>query len=81
MMTFEIALERWEQAERERVEAQTAYDQTYAQALILADGKSAEIRKAQAELASVEALRALGLAAAEAKTYEHWVIHLRRDAA
>lgn len=76
---FAETLARWQHAAREVVTQRLLYEQTYAQALIKADGKTAEVRKAQADLAALDALRAYELAEVEALALEHQVLFLRGD--
>lgn len=79
-MTFDDTLARWLRADRDRADARIAYERTYARALITADGKSSEVRKAQADLASLTELRAYEHATSEARALEHMVLHMRAPA-
>ena len=80
-MTFEDALKRWHKAERKRIDLRVAYERTYAEAVIGADGRNAEARKAQADLTSLEALHAYENALIDARVFEQLVLHLRAQPA
>lgn len=75
-MDFDTAIKYWDESQRVAIEARIAYERAYAEALIRSTGKAAEIRKAQAELASVDLLRASDLAAVTAKAAEYFVHYL-----
>lgn len=76
-MSFDDAVKHWSDAERACIKARMAYEQAYAAALISANGKSAEIRTAQADLLTIELLRDYQLAAVEARAAEHTVLFMR----
>lgn len=79
-MSFEDALTQWQAADCERITARGDYERAYTRALIMADGKSSEVRKAQADLAALEALLAYERATTAARALEHTVLHLRANA-
>lgn len=76
-MTFQEALRRWEKSERESVAARLDYERVYAEALVKATGGSAEVRKAQAQLAALEAQKKSEDSAITAKSHEQMVEYLK----
>lgn len=76
-MKFDEALARWEQSQRESIAARLEYERVYAEALVKATGGSAEVRKAQAQLAALEAQKKCEETAITAKSHEQMVEYLK----
>ncbi len=75
--SFEVAVEAWRAAQFKAAEARLAFERAHAEALIRADGRTAEVREAQAKLAAARSRLEYEMFQIEAKALEHWVIFLR----
>jgi hypothetical protein len=64
---FTEAVKKWHAAEAEALRLRMDYEHAYSRALIEANGKSAEVRKAQADIAALDELHNYQAAAIDAQ--------------
>jgi hypothetical protein len=77
MSKFEKTLKAWAEAQRLAVETRVLYERTFARAVINANGKAADVRKAQADLEALDESRQHRLAEVEAQRLHSLMTYLQ----